>query len=108
MSLAHNYLTNLFVSNSEEMLLSNLSIKNNSVIEADRALLHCGGGVVMSLPFDHVTFINLYISIYREATGATFIQYKPLGLTDFLFQIFCDNKIFQERQMLTFVHKQAN
>ena len=25
----------------------------------------------MLLPFDHVTLINLYISSYRETTGAT-------------------------------------
>ena len=31
-------------------------------------------GVVTSLHFDHVTLINLYISSYREPTGATFIH----------------------------------
>ena len=44
---------------------------------------------VTSVPFDHMTLINLYISSHREATEAT------------LFQIFCDNKIkqiLQEKQ----------
>ena len=30
--------------------------------------------LVTSLPFDHVTLINLHISSYREATGAMFIH----------------------------------
>ena len=33
MSLAHNHLTNLFISVIEELLLSNLSSKSNSVVE---------------------------------------------------------------------------
>ena len=32
----------------------------------------------MSLIFDHVTLINLYISNYREATGATLIYAKSV------------------------------
>ena len=69
-------------------------------------------GVVTSLPSDHVTLINLYMSRCRGATGATFIY-----ATDFLFQIFCNNKIqqiLQERHMLSwqltylFYIKQAN
>ena len=38
LSLAHNYLTNL----TEELLLSNLGSKSNSMIEVNRALLHRG------------------------------------------------------------------
>ena len=58
----------------------------------------------MSLPFDHVTLINLYISSYREPTGAMFIYADTLVVINFLFQIFCDNEIqqiLQERQMLS-------
>ena len=33
-------------------------------------------GLVTSLPFDYVTFIKLYISSFREATGDTFIHAK--------------------------------
>ena len=31
-------------------------------------------GVATSLPVDHTTLINLFISSYREATGAMFIH----------------------------------
>ena len=54
-----------------------------------------------SLPFDQMTLINLCISSYREATGATFIHSKAKVVMDVLFQIFCDNEIqqiLQERQ----------
>ena len=34
-------------------------------------------GVATSLPFDHVTLINLFIFSYREATGAMFIHTNP-------------------------------
>ena len=48
------------------------------MIEVDRALLYFGGGrgggVVLSLRFDDVTLISLYISSYREATEAMFIH----------------------------------
>ena len=57
----------------------------------------------MSLPFNRMTMINLYISSYREVTGATFIHTNTYFLINFLFEIFCDNKIqqiLQERQML--------
>ena len=53
---------------------------------------------------DHVTMIIFYISSYREVTGATFIHTNAEIIIDFLFQIFCDNKIqqiLQERQMLS-------
>ena len=40
MSLAHNHLTNLFVSSWRGLLLSNLGNKSNFVIEVDRAFLH--------------------------------------------------------------------
>ena len=64
MPLAHNHMTNLFVSSYRGATV--LGSKGNSAIEVDKA--------VMSLPFDHVTLINLYISSYRETTGATFIH----------------------------------
>ena len=57
----------------------------------------------MLLPFDHTTFINLYISNYRETTGAIFIHTNAKDI-DFLFQIFCDYKIpqiLQQRQVLS-------
>ena len=40
MSLAHNHLTDLFISIYRGALLSNLSSKSNSVVEDDRALLY--------------------------------------------------------------------
>ena len=113
MSLAHNHLTNLFIS----------SYRGAAVIKFKQQKQLCGRRqqgtsllvVATSLPFDHVTLINLYISSYREATGATFIHANAQVVIDFLFQIFCDNKILQERQMLswqlnflqalTFVHE---
>ena len=58
----------------------------------------------MSLPFDHVTLINLYISSYREATWVMFFHANVQVVIDFLFQIFCDNKIqqvLQKRQMIS-------
>ena len=48
--------------------------------------------VVMPLPSDNATLINLYISSYRKATGATFIQANAYVIIDFLFQIFRANK----------------
>ena len=98
MSLAHNHLTNLFIS----------SYRGAAVIKFKQQKQLCGRRrqgtsllvVATSLPFDHVTLINLYISSYREATGATFIHAIAQVIIDFLFQIFCDNKILQERQML--------
>ena len=62
--------------------------------------------VVTSLPFDCVTLKNLFISSYREATGATFIHANASVIIDFLFQIFCENKIqqiLQERQIIVVV-----
>ena len=72
MSLAHNRLTNLFIS----------SYRGAAVIKFKQQKQLCGRRrqgtsllvVATSLPFDHVTLINLYISSYREATGATFIH----------------------------------
>ena len=93
MSLAHNHVTNLFIS----------SYRGATVIRFVSRQGTSQLGVVTSLPFDHVTLINLYISSYREATGATFIHANAQVVIDFLFQIFCDNKIqqiLQERQML--------
>ena len=42
MSLAHNHLTNLELQVTEELLLSNLGSKRNSLIEVNRTLLHWG------------------------------------------------------------------
>ena len=72
MSLAHHHMINLFISSYRGAIVINLGSKSNSVIEVDRVLLHWV--VVMSLPLDHVTLINLYISRYSEATGAMFIH----------------------------------
>ena len=58
----------------------------------------------MSLSFDHVALINLYISSYREAPGATFIHTNAYVVIGLLFQIFCDSKnqqILQERYLLS-------
>ena len=71
MSLA-NHLTNLFIS----------SYRGASVIKFKQRKQLCGRRrsgtsllvVATSLPFDHITLINLYINIYREATGAMFIH----------------------------------
>ena len=98
-SLAHNHLTNLFI----------LSYRGADVIKFGHENQLCYRSrqgtsplrVVMSLPFGHVTLINLYISSYREATGATFIHRNAQVIIHLLFQIFCDNKILQERQMLS-------
>ena len=119
MTLAHDHLTDLLISSYRGLLLLNLNSKSNSVIEVDWTLLHWG--VVTSLPYDHETLINLYISSYREAIGATFIHGNAQVIIDFLLQIFCDNKIqqnLQERQMfswqltclqaLVFVLEQSN
>ena len=57
---------------TEGLILLNLDSKSDSVIEVDRTLLHWGA--VTSLPFDHETLINLYISSYRETIGAAFID----------------------------------
>ena len=99
MSLAHNHLTNLFIS----------SYRGAAFIKFKQQKQLCGRrrqgtsllAVATSLPFDHVTLINHYISSYREATRATFVHAKAQVVIDLLFQILCDNKILQERQMLS-------
>ena len=93
MSLAHNHLTNLFI-----LSYRGATIKQQKQLCGRR---QCSTSLLVAattLPFDHVTLINLYISSYREATGVTFIH-KHLGIIDLLLQIFCNNKILQERQM---------
>ena len=98
MSLAHNHLTDLFIS----------SYRGAAVIKFKQQKQLCGRrrqgtsllGVATSLAFDHVTLINLYIPSYREVTRATFIHANAQVVVDFLLQISCDNKILQERQML--------
>ena len=99
MSLAHNHLTNLFIS----------SYRGAAVIKFKQQKQLCDRsrqgtsplGVVTSLPSDHVKLINLYISSYREAKGATFIHANAQVFIDLLFQIFCDDKILQERKILS-------
>ena len=59
MSLAHNHVANLFMS----------SYRGATVIKFVSRYGTSELGVVTSLPFDHVTLINLYISSHREATG---------------------------------------
>ena len=72
MSLAHNIVTtNLFISSYRRASFIKYGQKRSSVIEIDRALPLW---VVMSFLFDHVTLINLFISSYRDATGATFVH----------------------------------
>ena len=66
-SLPHKYLV------TEGLLLSNVGGKSNFLTEVHR-IVTSPLWVVTSLPFDHVTLIDLYISSYREATGATFIH----------------------------------
>ena len=68
MSLAHNQVADFFIS----------SYRGASVIRFVSCSCNSQLGVVTSLPSDHVTLINLYISSYRNK-----IQ-----------------QIFQERQML--------
>ena len=66
-SLSYKYLA------TEGLLLSNLGGKSNFLAEVHR-IVTSPLWVVTSLPFDHMTLIDLYISSYREATGATFIH----------------------------------
>ena len=82
-------------------MLSNLSSKNNSLIEVHSVFLHLFS---KAITFDHVTLVNLYTFNYREATGAMFIHASTKVAMDFLFQTFCNNKIqqiLQEKQMPT-------
>ena len=53
----------------------------------------------MSLPFNHVTLINLYISSYRVAGVAIFLHANTSVLIDF--GIIKIQQIVQERQMLS-------
>ena len=64
--------------------------------EVDRVLLF---GISNVITFDHMALINIYISTYREATKATFIHANALVIIDLLFQMFCDNKSLQGRQI---------
>ena len=71
------------------LLLSNLGSKKNSLIEAHGTLLHWG---VISLPFDQVILINLYISSYNKTIRATFIHANVETIINFLIQIVCNKK----------------
>ena len=67
-SLPHKYLV------TEGLLLSNVGGKSNFLTEVHR-IVTSPLWVVTSLPdHDHVTLVDLYISSYRETTGATFIH----------------------------------
>ena len=74
---------------TEVLLLSNLGSKKNSLIEAHGTLLHWG---VISLPFDQVILINLYISSYSKTIRATFIHANVETIINFLIQIVCNKK----------------
>ena len=70
MTVAHNHMTNLSTQVTEGLQLS-WAVKA-TLYRPQQSTSPLG--FVTLLPFDHVTLINLYISSYREATGATFIQ----------------------------------
>ena len=98
MSLAHNHLTNLFISTYRVAAI--IKFKQQKQLCGRRQWKTSLLVVATPLPFNHMTLINLYISSYREATGAMFINANAQVVIDLLFQMFCDNKILQERQML--------
>ena len=70
MAVAHNHMTNLSTQVTEGLQLS-WAVKA-TLYRPQQSTSPLG--FVTLLPFDHVTLINLYISSYREATGATFIH----------------------------------
>ena len=65
-SLPHNHETNLFTSIYRRATVSIFSSKINSVIEADRALLHWGR---TSLPFHHARLINFISQVIERPQG---------------------------------------
>ena len=97
---AHNHLTNLFISSYRGAAVIKFEQQKQLPDRSRQGTFPLG--VVTSLSFDHMILINLCISSYREATGATFIHTNAQVVIVFLLQIFCDNKIQQillERQM---------
>ena len=74
MSLAHNHLTNLFIWNYRGAVV--IKFKQPKQLRGRRRYGTSLLGVATSLPFDHVTLTNLFISSHREAAGAMFIHAK--------------------------------
>ena len=75
MSLAHNHLTNLFICDYRGAAV--IKFKQQKQLSGRRRQGTSLLGVATSLPFDHVTLINLFIFSHREATGAMFIHTNP-------------------------------
>ena len=70
MSLAHNHVTNLFISNYRRATVTRFGQLKQ--LHDKKFIGHFStGGIVMPLPFD-VAFVNIYICSYREATENTF------------------------------------
>ena len=105
MPSAHNHLTNHYISSYRGAAAINFEHQKQLHDRSQQGTSPFG--VITSLPFDHVTLINIYISSYREDTEATFIQTNAQVIVDFLFQIFCDNE-WQERQIRQVLSWQLN